>query len=180
MGPVFETATKDDSAPVVGVSGVRRARECYDGPLAAIGGISGPRVREALAAGADAVAVIGAPPRRLPGGSRGPRRGAALAAAGGREKHFEEGVMAGKVLDGKRIAAEIRAEAAQGAAAFREGGRPPGLSVVLVGDDPASAIYVRGKMRASQEAGIRSETHRLPASAGASELGELLDRAERG
>ena len=84
--------------------------------------------------------------------------------------------MAGKVLDGKRIAAEIRAEAAQGAAAFCEGGRPPGLSVVLVGDDPASAIYVRGKMRASQEAGIRSETHRLPASAGASELGELLDR----
>ena len=84
VGPVFETATKDDSAPVVGVPGVRRARECYDGPLAAIGGISGPRVREALAAGADAVAVIGA----LRGGSPeevGDRAAALLAAAGGRE-----------------------------------------------------------------------------------------------
>ena len=84
--------------------------------------------------------------------------------------------MAGRILDGKRIAAGIRADAAAAAREFERGGRPPGLSVVLVGDDPASAIYVRGKMRASQEAGIRSETHRLPATTTAPELAELLDR----
>ena len=84
--------------------------------------------------------------------------------------------MAGRILDGKRIGAGIRADAAAGAAEFAAGGRPPGLAVVLVGDDPASAIYVRGKIRASHEAGIRSETHRLPAETTAAELAGLLDR----
>lgn len=84
--------------------------------------------------------------------------------------------MAGRILDGKKIGAGIRADAAAAAAEFAGGGRPPGLAVVLVGDDPASAIYVRGKIRASREAGIRSETHRLPAETTAPELADLLDR----
>ena len=60
VGPVFDTATKADSAPVVSLSGVRRARERYQGPLIAIGGISRARIRAVLAAGADAAAVISA------------------------------------------------------------------------------------------------------------------------
>lgn len=84
--------------------------------------------------------------------------------------------MAARVLDGKRLGAEIRADAARKAEAFAAGGRLPGLSVVLVGDDPASAIYVRGKVRACREAGIRSEAHELPADTAAAELEALLDR----
>lgn len=84
--------------------------------------------------------------------------------------------MPGRILDGKRIGAEIRAEAAEAARQFGQRGRPPGLAVVLVGDDPASAIYVRGKIRASKEAGIRSETHRLPVETPAEALATLLDR----
>lgn len=84
--------------------------------------------------------------------------------------------MAGRILDGKRIGAEIRAEVGERARAFAAGGRPPGLGVVLVGDDPASAIYVRGKVRACREAGIHSEAHHLPADTGAPELAALLDR----
>ncbi len=83
--------------------------------------------------------------------------------------------MPGRILDGKRIAAAIRSEAADDAAAFTRGGRPPGLAVVLVGDDPASAIYVRGKTRASIEAGFHSTAHRLPAHTTAAELGARLD-----
>ena len=60
VGPVFDTATKADSAPVVSLSGVREARELYRGPLIGIGGISRARIPSVLAAGADAVAVIAA------------------------------------------------------------------------------------------------------------------------
>ncbi len=87
--------------------------------------------------------------------------------------------MAGRILDGKKIGAAIRADAAVAARGFARGGRPPGLAVVLVGDDPASAIYVRGKIKASREAGISSETHRLPATTQAAELAALLDRLNR-
>lgn len=84
--------------------------------------------------------------------------------------------MAGRILDGRRIGAEIRAEVGERARGFAGGGRPPGLGVVLVGDDPASTIYVRGKVRACREAGIHSEAHHLPADTGAPELAALLDR----
>lgn len=84
--------------------------------------------------------------------------------------------MPGRILDGRRVGAAIRAEVAERAQAFAAGGRPPGLAVVLVGDDPASAIYVRGKVRACREAGIHSESHRLPADTGATALAALLDR----
>ncbi len=83
--------------------------------------------------------------------------------------------MAGRILDGRKIAAAIRADAAEAARGFAGAGRQPGLAVVLVGDDPASAIYVRGKVRASRKAGIRSETHRLPADATAAAVGARLD-----
>ncbi len=84
--------------------------------------------------------------------------------------------MAGRVLDGKKIGAAIRRDAAREAGVFAEtAGRRPGLAVVLVGDDPASGIYVRGKIRASRRAGIRSVTHRLGKETTASELGAVLD-----
>ena len=60
VGPVFETSTKADSAPVVSLSGVRKARRLHDGPLVAIGGISRGRIGPVLAAGADAAAVVSA------------------------------------------------------------------------------------------------------------------------
>ncbi len=83
--------------------------------------------------------------------------------------------MPGRRLEGKRIAAAIRAEVADDAADLARSGRPPGLAVVLVGDDPASAIYVRGKARASSEAGFESVTHGMPADTTAAQLGERLD-----
>jgi methylenetetrahydrofolate dehydrogenase (NADP+)/methenyltetrahydrofolate cyclohydrolase len=70
-----------------------------------------------------------------------------------------------KLIDGKLIAQTVRSEVASGVAEFkREHGRAPGLHVVLVGDDPASAVYVRGKERAAEEAGLVGRVHRLPAS----------------
>ncbi|MDP9011886.1 MAG: bifunctional methylenetetrahydrofolate dehydrogenase/methenyltetrahydrofolate cyclohydrolase FolD [Pseudomonadota bacterium] len=67
------------------------------------------------------------------------------------------------VLDGKAVAARIRAEVKVGAAEFaRVRGRPPGLAVVKVGADPASAVYVRNKRLACEEAGIKSFAFDLP------------------
>ena len=81
VGPVFDTATKADSPPVVSLSGVREARELYRGPLIAIGGISRMRIRSVLAAGADAAAVISAVSGASPG-EIADRARALLAAAG--------------------------------------------------------------------------------------------------
>jgi methylenetetrahydrofolate dehydrogenase (NADP+) / methenyltetrahydrofolate cyclohydrolase len=69
--------------------------------------------------------------------------------------------MAARVLDGKALAARVRAEVA---ARVAQRPRPPTLAVVLVGDDPASAVYVRSKDRAAREAGIAARTIRLPAA----------------
>lgn len=78
------------------------------------------------------------------------------------------------ILDGKKIAAELRAEAAAGAGEFRKRhGRDPKLQVFIVGDDPASAIYVRHKGKAAAEAGIGAPTAALSADASQA---ELLDR----
>lgn len=66
-------------------------------------------------------------------------------------------------LDGKAISAKVRAEVAASALAFREQeGRAPGLHVILVGEDPASAVYVRNKEKAAQAAHLAGEVHRLP------------------
>ncbi len=68
------------------------------------------------------------------------------------------------LLDGKAIAKKVRAEAAERAAAFlARHGRRPGLHVVLVGDDPASQVYVRNKERAAGKAGLEGKVHRLSA-----------------
>src|SRR5204862_216675 len=73
--------------------------------------------------------------------------------------------MAAQVIDGKAVAARVRAQVAEDVAAFTtEHGRPPGLATVLIGDDPGSAVYVGGKQRASKEVGIAGFDHRLPAA----------------
>jgi methylenetetrahydrofolate dehydrogenase (NADP+)/methenyltetrahydrofolate cyclohydrolase len=72
--------------------------------------------------------------------------------------------MAAHILDGKALAREMREEIRQETEALAEKGTRPGLAVVLVGEDPASVSYVRGKERALQEAGMHERDHRLPAS----------------
>jgi methylenetetrahydrofolate dehydrogenase (NADP+)/methenyltetrahydrofolate cyclohydrolase len=80
-----------------------------------------------------------------------------------------------RLLDGAATAARIRAEVAARAADFaRAAGRPPGLAVVLVGDDPASQVYVGAKTRASTEAGLAGTSHVLPWSATEAELRGLV------
>ncbi len=83
--------------------------------------------------------------------------------------------MAAVLLDGKAVAAKVRAEVAQRAAQFlARHGRRPGLAVVQVGLDPASSVYVRNKRRSSLEAGIESFAHDLPASASEAEILRLV------
>lgn len=83
--------------------------------------------------------------------------------------------MSAAIIDGKTRAAALRAQVASGVAALREAtGRAPGLAVVLVGDDPASSVYVRNKGKATREAGMASVEHRLPATTSAIELLSLV------
>src|SRR3712207_200077 len=83
--------------------------------------------------------------------------------------------MAARVIDGKAIAAQVRAEiAAEVAGWVGEGNPRPGLATVLVGDDPASAVYVGGKQKACAEVGIEGFDHRLPADAPEAEVRALL------
>ena len=72
--------------------------------------------------------------------------------------------MTATIIDGKAIAQEIRAEVRQSVVKLRAVGVEPGLAVVLVGDDPGSISYVRGKTEGASELGMRSETIRLDAS----------------
>ncbi len=81
--------------------------------------------------------------------------------------------MTAQTIDGKDLAAQLRAGLAERAAALRAAGRQPALAVVLVGDDPASQVYVRNKIAACKQAGILSVHHAL--DAGVRE-GELLAR----
>jgi methylenetetrahydrofolate dehydrogenase (NADP+)/methenyltetrahydrofolate cyclohydrolase len=79
------------------------------------------------------------------------------------------------IIDGRAIAAEIRARVSQDVRAFAElSGHPPGLATVLVGDDPASDVYVKGKQRACAEVGIAPFDERLPADAAEEEVQQLL------
>jgi methylenetetrahydrofolate dehydrogenase (NADP+)/methenyltetrahydrofolate cyclohydrolase len=83
-------------------------------------------------------------------------------------------------IDGKAAAAALRARIADGVAAFRETvGRAPGLAVVLVGEDPASSVYVRSKGKATNEAGMRSIEHRLGDRTSEAELLALVDALNR-
>ncbi|WP_136161968.1 bifunctional methylenetetrahydrofolate dehydrogenase/methenyltetrahydrofolate cyclohydrolase FolD [Sphingomonas flavalba] len=83
--------------------------------------------------------------------------------------------MSATVIDGKAFAAGLRERVAAGVAAFSAAaGRAPGLAVVLVGDDPASQVYVRSKHKATVAAGMESFERRLPADTGQAELLALV------
>lgn len=80
-----------------------------------------------------------------------------------------------KILDGKAVAAQIRAEVAEGVAELKDRGIPVRLDVILVGDDPASATYVRMKQRDSEEVGIESRAHRFAADVSEKKLAALVE-----
>jgi methylenetetrahydrofolate dehydrogenase (NADP+) / methenyltetrahydrofolate cyclohydrolase len=84
-----------------------------------------------------------------------------------------------EILDGKAVAATIRAEVAEGVAELKDWGVLVRLDVVLVGDDPASATYVRMKQRDCAEVGIESKEHRLPANTPQEELAALVEELNR-
>jgi len=85
--------------------------------------------------------------------------------------------MTARLIDGKAIAASVRAQVKEKVAAFTaKTGIHPGLTVVLVGEDPASGIYVRNKGKAASEAGFLSRQIDLPASTPESELLDLVAR----
>ena len=85
--------------------------------------------------------------------------------------------MTAKRIDGKAVAAALRARIAGEVARFREAtGRVPGLATVLVGEDPASAVYVRSKGKATLEAGMESFAHHLSATTSQDELVALVDQ----
>ena len=82
--------------------------------------------------------------------------------------------MAARILDGNKIAGDIRVEIAAEVKSLSAAGMRPGLAVVLVGNNPASEIYVRGKVKSSEEVGIYGEKHTFPASVSTDELLELV------
>lgn len=85
--------------------------------------------------------------------------------------------MSAQILDGKSISADIRAAIKGRVDHIRSAERrPPGLAVILVGENPASQVYVRNKSSACAEVGFLSEMHTLPATASQSELLDLIDR----
>ena len=85
--------------------------------------------------------------------------------------------MSARLLDGNAIARAIREEVTPGVAAFtRRAGRPPGLGIVLVGDDPASHVYVRNKIRAGMDAGLFVDLQHLPATASLDDVTKIVER----
>ena len=80
--------------------------------------------------------------------------------------------MSARIIDGKAIAAGLRAEIALCTKVLSQ---PPGLAAILIGDDPASAVYVAGKVKACAEVGFLSFVHRLPASTTEAELFDLIE-----
>jgi len=81
-----------------------------------------------------------------------------------------------KIIDGVAVAKAVRADVAREVATLATQGIVPGLTVVLVGQDPASTVYVSSKEKRSKELGMKGETIRLPATAAQSELEALIDR----
>lgn len=86
--------------------------------------------------------------------------------------------VAARIIDGKALAAEIKAEVAERVRTLAAGGVTPGLAAVLVGDDEPSRIYVGAKQKACAEAGIRSERHDLPADVAEDDLLGLIRRLD--
>jgi methylenetetrahydrofolate dehydrogenase (NADP+)/methenyltetrahydrofolate cyclohydrolase len=87
--------------------------------------------------------------------------------------------MTARILDGTKLASEIRAEVASEVKALAASGIQPGLAVVLVGHNPASEVYVRGKVKSSHEVGIYSEQHSPADTASTDELLALIDSLNR-
>lgn len=87
--------------------------------------------------------------------------------------------MAARILDGSKIANDIRGEVAAEVKSMSAGGVRPGLAVVLVGHNPASEIYVRGKVKACEDVGIYGEQHIPPETATTSELLRLIEELNR-
>ncbi|RKY06398.1 MAG: bifunctional methylenetetrahydrofolate dehydrogenase/methenyltetrahydrofolate cyclohydrolase FolD [Planctomycetota bacterium] len=87
--------------------------------------------------------------------------------------------MTARIIDGKQVAADMRAELKAQVAKLKEEGIVPGLAVVLVGEDPASKSYVTAKERACEEIGIYSNDNRLPADTGQAELMALVDKLNK-
>jgi methylenetetrahydrofolate dehydrogenase (NADP+)/methenyltetrahydrofolate cyclohydrolase len=88
--------------------------------------------------------------------------------------------MSARILDGVAVAQAIRADVRPDVERFtREAGRPPGIALVLVGNDPASELYVGSKLKSAGETGLRADIERLPATAGVDELLRLVDRLNR-
>ena len=83
--------------------------------------------------------------------------------------------MSAKIIDGKEIAAAVKAEAAAGAERCRAAGRAPCLAVIIVGEDPASKVYVRNKKRACEACGITSQEYALPADTAQAALLALIE-----
>ncbi len=81
-----------------------------------------------------------------------------------------------EIIDGKKIAAQIRAEIQKETGALAEQGVVPGLAVIIVGDNSASRVYVRNKIRACEEVGFYSENYELPANAPEQELLALIEK----
>ena len=74
------------------------------------------------------------------------------------------------IIDGKQFAADLRKKIAGDVAALKQSGKNPGLAVILVGDDPASHVYVGNKVKACEEVGIASYEHRMPATSTQAEV----------
>lgn len=89
--------------------------------------------------------------------------------------------MTARRIDGRAAAAAVRERVAKAAAEFKDRtGRAPGLATVLVGEDPASAVYVRSKGKATAEAGMKSFSHQLPETTSEEELLQLVGELNRG
>jgi methylenetetrahydrofolate dehydrogenase (NADP+)/methenyltetrahydrofolate cyclohydrolase len=85
--------------------------------------------------------------------------------------------MTARVLNGLALARRLQQEIAPRVAAFaRQYGRPPGLAIVLVGDNPASEVYVRNKLKSGREVGFRADLERLPGTATLADVLELIER----
>jgi methylenetetrahydrofolate dehydrogenase (NADP+) / methenyltetrahydrofolate cyclohydrolase len=107
---------------------------------------------------------------------RAPRQPAKITASLHTVMSTSQPTMTATLIDGLALSKTIRQEAAQRAAVCAQKQRPPGLTVVLVGDNPASQVYVRNKVKACEEAGIRSELIRQPADLSESDLLGIIQR----
>ncbi len=83
--------------------------------------------------------------------------------------------MTARLISGTEVSLQLRADVARRAAALRQNGLQPGLAVILVGDDPASAVYVRNKVRACEQSGLHSVLEQYPASLGEADLLARID-----